>query len=382
MKILQVIPRFNPQLGGGVDVVYNLSKSMAEKGHEVSIITSDYKFDQDYADELRNQGIKVIPFKHLANICLFIPTPSMNKWVSNNVSRFDIIHLNGARSYQNNVIYKYSRRYNVPYILQAHGSILRLVQRQELKRLYDTVWGYKLFRNSSKLIALCNSEADAYKSIELDEKKIEILPNGVDLCKFEKLPQKGEFKKKYGIDQNEMIILYLGRLHKSKNIELLLNAYSDLTTKIHDIRLVLVGPNEMGRYVYKEIDKLDIKDKVLITGYLTEQDKFKSFIDADVFVTPRFYGFPITFAESCACGLPIITTNSGDILDWIDNRIGYVVNPNKNKLSMAIQSLLIDKETRIKFGQEAQLLARDRFNWPKIADQLEIIYKDAIFSKI
>lgn len=51
----------------------------------------------------------------------------------------------------------------------------------------------------------------------------------------------------------------------------------------------------------------------------SEKEKMMAFIDADVFVTPRFYGFPITFLEAIACGTPIVTTNAGDFIEGIDN---------------------------------------------------------------
>ena len=172
----------------------------------------------------------------------------------------------------------------------------------------------------------------------------------------------------------------MGRLHKSKNIELLLETYSELTGKMDNIKLVLAGPNEMGRIIFDKIDRLKLREKVLITGHIPEREKIGSFIDSDVFVTPKFYGFPITFAESCVCGCPIITTNGGDHLNWINNRVGFVVNPNKNDMEKAIIKILNEKETRHRFSSEAQLLAKDTFNWLKITDKLENIYLDVVTS--
>ncbi|MEA3437820.1 MAG: glycosyltransferase, partial [Thermodesulfobacteriota bacterium] len=144
MKILQVIPRFNPALGGGVNVVYNISKFMARRGHDVTIITTNYKFDIGYSKIIGKEGVEVIPFDYLFNLHLFIPSPTMKNWLFKNIKKYDIIHLNGARAYQNNIIYKYAIKYDVPYVLQTHGSILRIIEIQRLKRLYDIIWGYKL----------------------------------------------------------------------------------------------------------------------------------------------------------------------------------------------------------------------------------------------
>ena len=235
---LQVIPRFNPKHGGGVDVVYNISKYLSRRGHEVTILTTDYEFNDSFANTIRNEGVNVIPFKSICNFCLFIPSPDLNKWVARNIRDYDVVHLNGSRSYQNNVVSKYAIRNNIPYFLQAHGSILKIVSRKTLKRAYDICWGYKIFRHVSKCIALTKSEKEAYKIAGIDYNKVEIIPNGVDLSKFNHLPEKGSFRKKYSLG-NDKLVLYFGRLHKSKGIDLIPPMFSELATKMNNIRLVL-----------------------------------------------------------------------------------------------------------------------------------------------
>lgn len=377
MKILQVIPRFNPELGGGI-AVYNVSKNMAKRGHDVTIITTNCNFNPN-SKIIQKKGMEVIPFHYLFNLYLFIPSPSMKNWLSKNIKNYDIIHLNGARAYQNNVIYKYATRYSVPYILQAHGSVLRVTGKQRIKKIYDLVWGYKILRESSKVIALSCSEAEAYKTMGVNEDQIEILPNGIDLSEFIDLPTKGEFRKKHSILDSEQIVLYLGRLHKSKGIDLLLEAYSKLTTELDNVKLMLVGTDDGYKLqLEKRAEELKIKDKVIFTGYVRVEEKIMAFIDADVFVTPRFYGFPVTFVESCACGLPIITTNEGDTLDWIHNKVGYVTDYNRDQLKDAILNILINKKIRQEFRKKAKSLVREEFNWSEIARQMETVYLDVV----
>jgi glycosyltransferase involved in cell wall biosynthesis len=195
MKILQVIPRFNLKLGGGVTIVYNASKYMVKRGHDVTIITTNYQFNPKFTKIIQKEGIEIIPFNYLFNLYLFIPSPNMKNWLSKNIKNYDVIHLNGARAYQNNVIYKYAKKHNIPYVLQAHGSVLRIIERQWLKKLYDLIWGYKILKGSSKVIALNHTEAEAYRSMGVNKDKIEILPNGIDLSKFSNLPKKENLEK-------------------------------------------------------------------------------------------------------------------------------------------------------------------------------------------
>lgn len=375
MKVLQVIPRFNPILGGGVDVVYNISKQLALRGHDVTVATTDYLFDADYARTIEDLGVEVIPFKHLFNYCLYIPSPELKTWCKVHISDFDIVHLNGTRSYQNSVVMKHAVKGGIPIVLQAHGSIMRIVERKGNKWLYDQVWGNKLLTNASAFIALSYSEAEAHQRMRVAKEKIHMLPNGVDLERFRELPSRGEFRQKYGIDLNTRVVLYVGRLHKSKGIDLLVEAFTDLVPRLEDVRLVLVGPDGgFKRGLQRLIADCGVEEKVQFTGLVSEREKYAAFIDSDVFVTPKFYGFPITFVESCAFGLPIVTTNAGDYLDWIDNVAGISTEYDRAKLCEAMNRVLSEKAVRDRFSRGGRRLVTSRFNWATITLDVEKVY--------
>lgn len=379
MKILQIIPRFNPLLGGGVNVVFNFSKFLSKRGHEVTIITTDWGFDENYANIIEAEGVEVLSFRSITNMFLFIPTPKLGDWLSKNIKNYDIVHLNGARSYQNIVVHKYAKKHNIPYVLQAHGSVMRIVERQKLKKIYDQLWGYKIFSDSSKVIALTYSEGESYERMGINKEKIEFIPNGIDLSIYDQLPQRGGFREKHSIGKNERIILYLGRLHKSKSIDLLIEAFSGLIGSLNNAILVLVGPDDGYKDILIEKAKnLKIEDKLILTGPVSENEKVSALIDSDVFVTPRFYGFPITFVESCACGLPIVTTNGGDDLDWINNTVGYVTNFDVDELEAAILKILTDRELELLFRENCKAVVREKFTWELIAKNLEAVYRRAI----
>ena len=161
MKILEVIPFFNPKFGGTVNGVYNLSKELSKLGHEITIITTDLNYNDNYVVELEKEGIEVIPFKCVINFASFLYSPSMDKWLKLNIQNFDLIDLHNFRSYQNNIVHKYSKQYNIPYIIQAHGSVLPFFQKQKLKKIYDLFWGYKLLEDAVTVIALTETESKA-----------------------------------------------------------------------------------------------------------------------------------------------------------------------------------------------------------------------------
>lgn len=123
MKILQVIEFFTPSRGGSVASTYNLSKELAKLGHEVTIITTDFEFDEKYVKSIEKEGVKVVHVHCIASIGLLLFSPGMKKWLKDNIGKFDIVHMHNYRSYQNNVIYRFAKKFDVSYILQAHSSL-------------------------------------------------------------------------------------------------------------------------------------------------------------------------------------------------------------------------------------------------------------------
>jgi len=379
MKILQVLSFFSPVHGGSAEVPYQLSKELAKRGHEVTIYTSDYKISQEYINSVIGTGVKVCSFKTWLSGTKPRVTPGLIRSAKEQVKYFDIIHMHSYRTFQNVVVHHYAKKYGVPYVLQAHGSVLPFFQKQRLKMLYDWVWGYRILKDASKVIALTKTEAEQYKKMGVDEDKIEIVPNGIDLSEYDDLPENGEFRRKYSIRENEKIILYLGRIHKVKGIDLLVDAFADLSKESNDVKLVIVGPD--GGFLSmlkKQIKDLKIGDRILFTGPLYEGDKLKAYVDTDVYVLPSIYEiFGITVLEACACGTPVIVTDRCGIADFVDN-VGYVVEYDKDHLRDAIFKVLSDGGLRRKFGEGGKKLVKEEFGWDKIVLAVEKVYLSLI----
>ncbi|MCL0082806.1 glycosyltransferase, partial [Dehalococcoidia bacterium] len=369
--------------GGSVMVPYYLSRELSRIGHEVTIITTDFEFDQDYlkSDYLKSierEGVKVVPFRCVANMFFFLFSPSMKKWLQDNVQKFGIIHMHNFRTYQNIIAHHYLKEYEIPYVLQTHGSVLPFFQKQRLKKLYDRVWGYRILKDASKVIAVTKMEAEQYKSMGVSEDKIEIIPNGIDLSEFENLPKRGKFRKKWGIDESQKIILYLGRIHQTKGMDLLVKAFAELSKDSDDVKLVIAGPDDGYLPALKKLIKeLKIGGKVVFTGPLYGTDKLRAHVDADVFVNPRADEiFGLVFLEASACGTPVICSQGCGIADVIDGHAGLAVPYDKDQLRDAIIRILNDKELQRKFGEEGKRLVREEFGWDEVVRRVEEIYEN------
>lgn len=387
MKILQIIPYFVPawEYGGPIPVCYELSKKLVENGHDVTVCTTDAL---DSKNRIQNKqeiidGIKVVRFSNISNYFawkhnLFYPL-KFKSYIKNNLKNFDIVHLHGYRTYSNIVSSQYCFNYGIPYVLQPHGTTYIVFKKQGLKRLFDKRFGYKIIEKANVIISLNETKKIQIEKMGAEVDKIKIIPNGIDIETFNKIPDKGTFRNKYSISEGDRLILYVGRIHKSKGIDILINSFAKLQNNLSDSKLALVGPDDgYIREMKKIVNNFKINDNVIFTGFVDAEIKNASYIDADVFVTPDFTGFPITFLEAMFFGLPIITTNRGDKLDWIHNNVGFVVDFDRDQLVDAITKIISDKKLMKKFKEQGRNMLKYEFNWDKIAKKIESIYMDCI----
>lgn len=388
MKILQVTPTFiRSRFGGITRVSYNLAKFLVKGGHDVTVYTTDindrYSRIPD-ANRVNNiDGINVHYFKNLSNLLaskrLFLPK-GLFTVTKREIKNFDVVHIHGYRDSPAVIIHYYAKRFGIPYVLQAHGSTTTFFHRGIPKRIFDKLWGYEILRDAAKLIALTRVEVKQYGSLGVSEDRIEIISNGVDLSEFDNLPQRGEFRKKYGLGGDQKIILYLGRINKIKGLDLLAGAFADLSTPVNDIKLVIVGPDDgYLSSLKKVVAALKISDKVIFIGPLFGQEKLEAYVDADVYVLPSYYEiFSLTVLEALACGTPVIVTDRCGIADVISGQTGLVVPYDKDQLRDALLHILADNKMRLEFGEKGKSLVREKFNWEKIAGQIESLYLDCL----
>jgi len=394
MKILQVIPYYAPawSIGGTVTVAHELSTHLAKNGHDVTVCTSDI-LDQSQRIPLNGKknnsnidGVNVIYFKNFSLMFYRLTrlsfTPGLISFLRNETPKFDVIHLHQYRSIQNIIAIYYAKKYGVPYFLHPHGSIGRVVEKQLLKFLFDVFFGRFILGSVKKIFALTQTEALDCGKIGVSNFKIEIVPNGINKDILKAIPEKGTFRNKYSINGDRKFILYLGRIHRSKGLILLIHAMKDLLSKNQNIDLFFIGPDDRYQQeLIKTIEKSGISNHVRFFGFLPDEDKLAALVDAEVFITPIFYGFPITFVESMACGTPIITTNKGDVINTINNNSGFVVDYDAKELSKSIEKILEDKKLRMKLSQNGIKMVLETYNWNVISRQIERYYLNAVKTK-
>ena len=374
IKILHIIPFFSPKFGGSVNTVYGLTKKLAQRGHEVSILTTTFHFDKKYANSLVD--VNVIPIKYFINWGLFIYSPRITDFLKKNLQHFDIIMLHEYRSYQNAIVSKYAKIHSVPFCLDAHGTLLPFWHWQKLKKIYDIVWGKKMLNETTEFIVSTNDEKQQYLKYGVDFEKISIIPRGIDISQYNIIIDNNLFRQKYNIGSDDFVILYLGRIHSIKGLDLLTYAYSKLTKVYENIVLVIAGSDDGYLLSLKnQISNYGIEKKVIITGHLYEDEKIMALKTADLVVVPSYYeSFGNVIVEAMASKTPVLVSKKCGILQTVSEEIMHVCDSDKESLYDAIQKIYLDENYRKKFVIRAFEYTEMHFSWKNVVQQFESLF--------
>jgi glycosyltransferase involved in cell wall biosynthesis len=385
MRILQAFDFFSPLHGGGaVDILYRLSKTLRRRGHEVVIYTSDFELDQGYIDSL--EGVKVYPFHSWLSLSGIHFMPGMIAETSKKLKDFDIVHLHCYRSFQNIMLHHYARKYGIPYIVDAHGSTLRISKGKKglkrlLKWLFDVVFGYRIMRDAGKVVAETEVGANEYKKLGVSPDKIVLIHPPLDIEEFSQLPPPGLFRRKHNIKEKH-VILFLGRIHWIKGIDFLVESFHQLAQQRSDVILAIVGPDDGYKPALdKLIDRLNLSDRVIFTGFLGGEEKLSALVDADVLVQPSLYEQGARPSlEAILCNTPAIVsknTGAGEEVKKID--AGWLVEyGNKSELRDTIQYILDNPEEAQIKTQKAKEYIKENLSLNRQTEKFEKLYNEVI----
>lgn len=375
MRILQVIEFFTPKMGGSVQVAYQIARHLSKRGHEVTVCSSDYGREEAAFSDVPFEAV-LLPtaFSRWG----FYVTPVLIRWARQHLRKFDVIHLHNVRTFQNLIVSAFARRYGIPYVLSAHGSLPVIVQRKVAKRVYDLLFGRRLIAGASRLIAVSPVEMEQYAAWGVDPDRIAMIPNGLDLDDFSHLPPRGEFRRRLGIPDSVKIVLFLGRLHRVKGLTHLIQAFAWLRTRLGDCILVIAGPDdgELAR-LRTLANGLGLREQVMFVGPVYGEEKLAAYVDADVLASPAAYEiFGLVPFEALMCGTPVVVADGCGSGHLVRRAQAGCVVPygDVEALGEALLKMVTDGKEANKMIQAGQEYIREHLDWQAILNRLEEVY--------
>jgi len=383
MKKLNILQVFNflslPHGGGTADIIQGLSKALVRNGHKVTLCIGDYELDRDYLLDLVDASVNIKMYRSYFNTHGLYVMPGL---ATLDIRQYDVIHLHCYRGIQNAMICYKAQKYGIPYVIDSHGSTVDTGGRKEvLKNLYDRLVGYRNLKYTGGVIAETEVGVSEYLDLGVELNKIYLIHPLLEISEYSHLPEYGNFRDRHGI-RKEFIVLFMGRLHHAKGIEVLVDAVKLLIQNGEDIKLVLAGQDDghAGKLMAMVKDK-GMTGRVLFTGFLGAQDKRTALVDADVLVQPsKNEAGARPSLEAILCGTPVIVakdTGAGKQIDKIDG--GYtVLRVNKTQIAVAIHRILVDKNGADKRTLAAKAYIEKNLSYEKQLCQYEQLYCEVI----
>jgi glycosyltransferase involved in cell wall biosynthesis len=308
-----------------------------------------------------------------------LPTAEFYRRLREEVGQFDLVHLHSLWNPVISVAAFACREAGVPYLLSPRGMLQAgaLGRKKVLKRIYYRLLERRTLAGARALHFFTEAEARDSKHLLNNNISSFVVPSGVE-TDLATAVQRGRFRKAYPFLQGKRIMLFLGRLHWSKGLELQAQALGHLVKRFPDLVWVLVGPDggDWARLL-GQVCHTSGERHIFWTGSLPRQQCLEALADADVFLlTSRHEAHSMAMNEALAIGVPLVITDTvgfDEVKQW---GAGYVVPWDPLRLATAVSGVLEHPEQAHKMREAGRRLAADRLAWPKVAEAMARVYDE------
>ena len=384
--------------GSVPSIVYQLAKHTAKKGHEVVVLERRWKgtryneiiddieffrFDLNVCSNVSNSEIVYDLIKKPSGISRFILDRFLFALKSIKYLRqidFDVVHVH--LPFAANIIINIDRSIRGKMVYTAHiGEERKRFALDSSVPLLFKLFSPDLYlmKRIKKSVVLNEALKEKLTKKGLDGKKLEVIPNGVDISEYViSAEQINSIKRKYSLD-GKFVVMFSGSVTPRKGVIHLIKAVERLNNP--EVLLLIVGNLEVDKDYAKMVmdyarrKKLNVK----FTGFVPYEDLKALYAACDVFVLPSFEeGFGLVLTEALASGKPLIGSNVGGIPMQIkDGWNGFLVEPgNVEQLAGQIGYLFGNEEERTKMGNNSRKLAEEGFDWSNISEKYLGIYRE------
>jgi glycosyltransferase involved in cell wall biosynthesis len=217
-------------------------------------------------------------------------------------------------------------------------------------------------------------------------KKIDLVPNGVDLEKYDQYfseDQKKDLRTELGILPEEKVIITTSRLAKKNGIIDLVKGFFEAQKKIDNLRLLVVGEGKERKKIEKLIKKLKIEKKVIMTGFVSNDEVVKYYKIADLFVRPSHSeGMGNSFIEAMYARVPVIATPVGGIVDFLkDVETGFFCKIKDARDLSAKIIYVLDEKNKVQIEiikKKAHSMVKEKYSWDQVSHQMKNIFWEMI----
>ena len=371
MKILNICG-YSWDIGGPPKIIYDHAVVQMKLGAEVTILTPISEGQKLYAIP---EGAKVITCKRhwLAKFWAEF-SPELYTWIKQHGNEYDVIHIHGVWHFAG--VTPYLAGIKTAKCITTHGLLdsWTIGRGYWKKMLFGFLFQKRILKNT-ELIQINNTDeqADLKRFLGFQHPNVQIIPNGMNLKDFEKLPPKNTFRDKFLIPKAQKIVLFLSRINLKKGLDLLLPAFKEISSKRDDCLLIMAGPDD-GYLVQTEvfIKENHLENRMKLVGMLTGNDKLAAFADADIFALPSHSeGFSIATLEALISGVPSLLSDRVGFGEAIRaNNAAHLIDLNVESIVAGLTQMLDNQDYCQQLSQNGISLVKNKYDIEIVARRL------------
>lgn len=384
-RVVQACIRYPPARGGAETHVHALATRLKQRGHDVTVFTSDLKtefpmerLDAPYA-EVDGVPVRRFEARSMPGDLHYVTYKGLKTALRE--TEADIYHAHSYGYPHTHAAGAAARRHGKPFVYTPHFhppySTTGGWTRRQLRTFYDNAFGRRPFAAADLVIAVSSAELQWMRPMIPLSTRTTVIPNGIDLKDFQGEGDGRAFREHHAV--HGPMLLYTGRLAANKRLDTVIELVPDLLKEFPDLTFVAVGEDHnMGRSWRELAQKLEVEDHVRFLGHVDRAELVEAYRACDAFVLPSDYeAFGIVLLEAMACGKPCVATRVGGVVDIIrDKETGLLVEfGDREALREALTSLLGDHTARRELGGAARLSVGRQFDWDAVVTRIEGEYR-------
>ncbi|GAQ94583.1 glycosyltransferase [Thermodesulfovibrio aggregans] len=229
-----------------------------------------------------------------------------------------------------------------------------------------------------------NMRKNLIKNCGFPPDKLISIPTGVE-NKFFSIIRDKSLKNKYGLKEDTPVIVNIGILRREKGHEITLRAFKLVLEKIPEAMLLIVGDGPSKPRILKEVENLNLNNKVIFTGFIDDPSEVLAF--ADIFVMspwPISEGLPQSLLQAFAAGVPAVATCVGSIPEvLIDNKTGLLIKPGDYRaMADSIIKMLYNYKWALELALQGKKIVEEKYSEKVMISKLENLYKELLKRKV